>query len=92
MTRDSPQAARARARALLAGPRNKQQQRADHLAALIAHVDTLQTLETTLGQTVSELIDLDLSPDEIADLTGLPREQIHHWAHGATPQGVQKEA
>lgn len=77
MTREHD-AARTRARALLAGPRNKQQQRADHLAALVTHVDKLQALEFTLGQTVADLIELGLSPDEIADLTGVPREKIPH--------------
>lgn len=93
MTRDSHQAARQRARALLAGPRLKQQQRADRMAALIAHLDTIQTLETTLGQIVAELIDLDLSPDEIADLTEVPLEQVYHWAHVAmSSQESQEEA
>lgn len=93
MTRGSEDAARTRARALLAGPRNKQQQRADHLVALITHVDKLQALESTLGQTVADLIELSLSPDEIADLTGLPLEQVHHWAHVATPsQDAPEEA
>lgn len=83
MTREQD-AARTRARALLAGPRSKQQQRADHLAALLTYVDKLQALETALSQTVADLIDLGLSPDEIADLTGLPLEQIRHWAPLAT--------
>lgn len=78
MTRRGEDAARTRARALLTGPRNKQQQRADYLAALVAHVDKLQALKTTLGQTVADLIELGLSPDEIVDLTGVPREKIPH--------------
>lgn len=86
-------AARTRARALLAGPRSKQQQRADHLAALLTHLDTIQALETALSQTVADLIDLNLSPADIADLTGLPLEQIRHWAHLPTlSQDTREEA
>lgn len=93
MTRGSEDAARTRARGLLAGPRDKQQQRADHMAALITHLETIQALETTLGQTVATLIDLGLASADIADLTGLPLGKIHHWAHVATSfQEAREEA
>ncbi|WP_257203437.1 hypothetical protein [Corynebacterium cystitidis] len=93
MPRGSEDAARTRARAFLAGPRNKQQQRADHMAALVAHADAIQVLETTLGQTVADLIELGLAPEDIADLTGMPLDQVHHWDHVATPsQNAPEEA
>lgn len=91
MTCDSHQAARQRARALLAGPRRRQHQRAAHLAALRAHLVTIQTRKAAATQTVAVLVDLGMSLAEIADLTGIPGNQINCWAGSAASQSAEAE-